>query len=905
MKNIYSFAVVLAVAFLVRFVYAYGEGVNNYVTVDGVKWCYYGSTFRYSYYDDDIGWTEGTCIPKSTSGAITVPSKVAGVAMTKLGRGAFSGCAKITRVTIPSSIMSISDYAFNAMSNSVGFNSNLKTIVFLGNAPESSNYSFTAYADKYQAPVCAYVMPSSTGWNVSIPGKWCNLDIKYLKSVNFDANGGSVSAATRWLVPGDAVGTLPTPSIRNGYTFAGWYTAKSGGTKISASTTVSANTTYYAQWAVNQYTVTFDANGGTGGMSKEMDYGAAITAPTVTRAGYTLAGWSPTVAATVPANNVSYSAIWTPNSYSIAYDANGGTGEMDATDCTYDQEGAVATSTFVRPGYEFIGWATEVGGDVVYSAGQLVSNLSGEPNGVVTLYAVWKLLPPSFTPESGTTFANSLLTVSIASEAEDVTIYCTTDGSEPTVESAAYKRFKISGKTTVKAIAVKDEMVSDVAVAEYALGQCADPVFSLADGAEFAHSNQIVSIAWNDDGVLRYTLDGSEPTAESPIYEGPFSFSESVVVKAKVFSDDFFDSSIVTANLTRVWENVATPVVNAAASFMGSKTKVSISCATEGAVVRYTLDGNEPNSHSTKYSGPFYVTNSCTVKVYAVMPDYLNSEVATFVIEKVWTIGDTMGKPDHGFTTDGSGGACWTRVADATAPNGEAMKSGAITHKQNTVLATTVMGPGTLSFLWRTSCEQDDEYEWDHAELAVDGTVKLRLNGITGWTAASTEIAGGGEHLVTWTYMKDDVESQGEDAAWIANYSWISAEAYTHTTAAPVPYVWLAAHDPDVVDEYDAYEAAAKLIGANGHKVWESYVIGANPNDKNDSLRIISFPMKADGTPDLENLGIAPEQSKWNVEGARPVIKGKASLGGSEEWQTVTDENKAEMRFFRVEVQLP
>ena len=486
-----------------------------------------------------------------------------------------------------------------------------------------------------------------------------------------------------------------------------------------------------------------------------------------------------------------------------------------------------------------------------------------------------------------------------------MTIYCTTDGSEPTVESAVYKRFKISGKTTVKAIAVKDEMVSDVAVAEYALGQCADPVFSLADGAEFAHSNQIVSIAWNDDGVLRYTLDGSEPTAESPIYEGPFSFSESVVVKAKVFSDDFFDSSIVTANLTRVWENVATPVVNAAASFMGSKTKVSISCATEGAVVRYTLDVNEPNSHSTKYSGPFYVTNSCTVKVYAVMPDYLNSEVATFVIEKVWTIGDTMGKPDHGFTTDGSGGACWTRVADATAPNGEAMKSGAITHKQNTVLATTVMGPGTLSFLWRTSCEQDDEYEWDHAELAVDGTVKLRLNGITGWTAASTEIAGGGEHLVTWTYMKDDVESQGEDAAWIANYSWISAEAYTHTTAAHVPYVWLAAHDPDVVDEYDAYEAAAKLIGANGHKVWESYVIGANPNDKNDSLRITSFPMRVDGTPDLENLGIAPEQSKWNVEGARPVIKGKASLGGSEEWQTVTDENKAEMRFFRVEVQLP
>lgn len=63
--------------------------------------------------------------------------------------------------------------------------------------------------------------------------------------------------------------------------------------------------------------------------------------------------------------------------------------------------------------------------------------------------------------------------------------------------------------------------------------------------------------------------------------------------------------------------------------------------------------------------------------------------------------------------------------------------------------------------------------------------------------------------------------------------------------------------------------------------------------------------MKADGTPDLETLVLAPEQSKWNVEGARPVIKGRASLEESDEWQTVTDGNKADMRFFRVEVQLP
>ena len=512
---------------------------------------------------------------------------------------------------------------------------------------------------------------------------------------------------------------------------------------------------------------------------------------------------------------------------------------------------------------------------------------------------------PVISPDSGTTFSTANLSVSMSCPTEGATIHYTTDGSDPTAESPVYKRFKISGKTTVKAVAVKNGMLSEVVTAEYALGQCADPVFSLADGSEFEHSNQEVSIAWNNDGVLRYTLDGSEPTAESPIYEGPFSFSESVVVKAKVFSDDFFDSSIVTANLTRVWVNVATPVVDAASSFTGSKTKVSISCATEGAVVRYTLNGNEPNSHSTKYTGPFYVTDSCTVKAYAVMPDYLNSEVATFAIEKVWTIGDTMGKPDHGFTTGGDGGAGWTRVTDTTAPNGEAMKSGAITHEQSSVLSTTVMGPGLLSFSWRTSCEQDDDYEWDHAELAVDGVVKLRLNGVTAWTAASTEITGDGEHTIEWRYIKDEVESEGEDAAWVANYSWASAWTATRTTEVPVPYAWLTANDPDVVDEYEAYEAAAKLTGANGYKVWENYAIGANPNDANDFLKITAFPMKPDGMPDFANITIYPPKSQWNVQGATPVLKGTATLGTSLDWQTVTDLNKASLRFFKIEVHLP
>ena len=76
---------------------------------------------------------------------------------------------------------------------------------------------------------------------------------------------------------------------------------------------------------------------------------------------------------------------------------------------------------------------------------------------------------------------------------------------------------------------------------------------------------------------------------------------------------------------------------------------------------------------------------------------------------------------------------------------------------------------------------------------------------------------------------------------------------------------------------------------------------GGSPND----FKITSFPLKADGTPDLENVMFDPPEAKWSVEGERPVVRGAASLGG--EWQAVTEEkeNKAGFRFFKVEVVLP
>ncbi len=500
---------------------------------------------------------------------------------------------------------------------------------------------------------------------------------------------------------------------------------------------------------------------------------------------------------------------------------------------------------------------------------------------------------PVITPVSGTIFDSSL-TVTMSCPSEGATIHYTTDGSEPTLESPVYKRFRISGRTTVKARAFYENGEgSEVVTAEYALGRCDDPVISLADGTVFPHSDQVVSISCGEEGVLRYTLDGTEPTAESPVYAGPFTVSESTVVKAKVFSDRFFDSQVVTASLTREWVPVATPVITAAESFTGSKTKVVIACATEGATVRYTTNGNDPNSHSTKYTGPFYVTEGCTVKAYGVLNDYLNSEIAVRTISKVWGIGDTLGKPDHAFSTGGDAG--FVRVTDATAPRGESMKSGAIGDGQVSELTTQVMGPGTVSFQWRTSCEEDEEYHaWDHAEFLVDGVEVARQDGATGWKTVSARVEGAGAHTLVWRYVKDDVELDGEDCIWVADFGWTSDLTETQTTAVPVPYAWLLANCPDAVDEYDVYEAVAKQPAANGRlTVADCYVAGLDPNDPAAEFKAVIEMV--DGVPVVMPSPDLKDERVYKV-------LGKTSLEDAGEWQYPTN---ALHHFFKISVEMP
>ena len=221
----------------------------------------------------------------------------------------------------------------------------------------------------------------------------------------FDKNGGNTPSATTITKEyNTTIGTLPTctRSADNTYTyaFAGWFdtSASSGGTKLTTTTKVTSNKTWYARWTptYKNYTVTWDGNGGTPSKSSSsFHYNDALgTLPTATRTGYTFKGWSTSKTGTVNVNtttkvtaNVTYYAVWTINSYTWTFDANGGTGDTTKTlnyNATLSTLPTASRASTAANNYTFAGWF-----DTDASTGGTQLTTSTKCTGNKTWYARW------------------------------------------------------------------------------------------------------------------------------------------------------------------------------------------------------------------------------------------------------------------------------------------------------------------------------------------------------------------------------------------------------------------------------------------------------------------------------------------------------------------------------------
>ena len=200
----------------------------------------------------------------------------------------------------------------------------------------------------------------------SVPADVTELTVQWTAptyTVTLHANGGTINNGNVTSYTYGVGATLPTADdmTYTGYTFKGWYDNENltGSPVTAIGDTETGNKEYWAKWEINQYTISFDTNGGSEIAPITQDYGTKITAPAdPTRKGYTFKGWDKEIPKTMPAENMTVKAQWEINQYAITFDTNGGS---EIAPITQDY-GTNITSPAdpIREGYTFIGWDRDI-----------------------------------------------------------------------------------------------------------------------------------------------------------------------------------------------------------------------------------------------------------------------------------------------------------------------------------------------------------------------------------------------------------------------------------------------------------------------------------------------------------------------------------------------------------------
>src|SRR5207249_4077305 len=190
--------------------------------------------------------------------------------------------------------------------------------------------------------------------------------------------------------------------------------------------------------------------------------------------------------------------------------------------------------------------------------------------------------------------------------------------------------------------------------------RAATPTFSPAGGT-FTGSVTVSIGDATSGATIHYTIDGSIPTAASPVYTGPITLTQTTTIKAMATAAGMTDSAAATATYT-IQQPVATPTFSpAGGTFTGSVT-VSISDATSGATMHYTLDGSTPGASSPTYTGPITLTQTTTINAMAAAAGMTDSAVAS----ATYTIQQSVATPAFSPAGGTFTGSVTVSISDAT-----------------------------------------------------------------------------------------------------------------------------------------------------------------------------------------------------------------------------------------------
>ena len=771
----------------------------------------------------------------------------------RLGESAFLNCASLAKIALPNGLVTVPYQAFagcealaeivipenvSALEDSVFWGcSRLSKVYFVGNAPSCTASSY----DGVPASLVTYVENGSTGWDgietsKTLPEFWpegtSNLITYWTPNrydVTFDLSGGGDAFDVEQVTGTTYI--LPPDPERQGAVFDGWWTSADGGARVTAVTSVDLTRphTFYARWKYN--------------------------------------------------------------TYSVVFDANGGSGEMDEQRLTVETSAQLAENGFTRPGYAFLGWATEPEGEAVYLDKAEVVNLAYANNAIVTLYAVWSEREWTWADAVNATSSGLVFSGDVNNDAEWAIDYSTSHDGVASLRSGVIGASAESPERTMST--VKTEVVGEGAGEFWWKVNCEEM------DAEYDE--------WYDYVV--FTIDGEE-IAKIAGDSGWQKVEYAVMGAGKhtlawTFTRDDYDEEGAG------WENAAW-----LDEFVWTPNPVTVTFDAGGAdgdvpdpVVKYagyeltlpgagTLNNGEyvfrgwSDGETTYQAGSNYVFGSDDVTLTAVWE------------LKVWTLAEAADAEGLVLTTGGD--ADWTIDGTSGYTNAMSVKSGVVVSGQESWIETKINGSGTLTFRWKVMGGQYRNNPFAYAKVVVDDTEVASEYLTDGWEEVVYEITGNNEHTIRWTYLRTSSRDANGDCAWIDAVVWTPAATSDVMVdigggkSVTVPTEWIDKYESIVTAAGGDKAAALQRTAANGRKVWECFMLGVDPTKADDDFKITRFWIEG-GKPMFEFSHST--DGAGNSFTPRLKVKGKAKL--SDGWSDVPEGGNSAFRFFMVEVALP
>ena len=281
------------------------------------------------------------------------------------------------------------------------------------------------------------------------------------------------------------------------------------------------------------------------------------------------------------------------------------------------------------------------------------------------------------------------------------------------------------------------------------------------------------------------------------------------------------------------------------------------------------------------FGGWWTQTNGRGIRVLASS----EASLGVTVLYAYWRDMEAKDALDNALDWMNDGDADWVIDETESKVGGSSMRSGTIGRRKTSMIITEVTGPGTISFWWRTSCNDND-----FLVFYDDGDEVDFISDETGWMHYEYTIMDEGTHYLSWSYEKFSSTGNGRDCGWLDGVVWtptFSSEEIVGQSLGnrAVPAAWKSmfgiAEETSADDDSDG----------DGMTDYEEYIVGTNPTNP-ESKFTVSISMEG-GTPVLEPSPYLGEQRTYTIEG-------KADLNDAI-WEPA---DSSKHRFFRAKVEL-